>query len=337
MQIADSYISNIICHHYSPEKSEIVINNNAIDMCSMSQETLKDFFLKPFLKKKDEYVFSHAVSLEYNVVYNMAIKLFRNGDFVDCSKQIFRHLVSTSDNPTVKSGDVFVVKIENIEIANTSYEAMGIYKIDAKKEFIETSLSNDGDIKIEVKSGFATNKIDKASLVVFTETMPLVYVIEPNKDIKYWRNDFMGLIPKQNNYTNSGTTMRLVESFVKNELSRTVSERSNQIEIINKCNEILHSHENISFDEFSKGLFEDENLCNEFKKYRRIYEEQNSTQISNDFSVDKEALRIAPSIRRIKLDDTVEMQIFKTGNFLQRGYDELQKKYYYTIYFSKEG
>lgn len=336
MKITDSYISNIICHHYSPEKSEIIINDADIDIDSISQETLKDFFLKPFVKKKDEYVFSHAVSLEYNVIYNIAIKLYGNGDFVDCSKRIFKHLVSVSDNPIVKSGDVFIVKIENVEFDNISYEALGIYKIDSKKDFIETSLDNNGELKVEVKRGFASNKIDKACLIVFTESIPIVYIIEPNKEMKYWRNDFLSLVPKSNNYMNSEMTMRLVEGFVKDVLSEKTTSRLEQIDIVNKCNEVLHNNENISFEELSRELFDSQSLQSELLKYRIIYEEKNTLNISESFSIDKEALKIPPSMRKIKLDDTVEIQLLKTGDFIERGYDEKQNKYYYTIYFDKE-
>lgn len=40
--------------------------------------------------------------------------------------------------------------------------------------------------------------------------------------------------------------------------------------------------------------------------------------------------------RKISLDDTVELYLLKTGDFVERGYDDARGKYYYKLFFSKE-
>ena len=49
-----------------------------------------------------------------------------------------------------------------------------------------------------------------------------------------------------------------------------------------------------------------------------------------------QSLNVSRKLRKIKLDDTVELCLMKTGNFIERGFDENKGRNYYKIYFTKE-
>lgn len=59
-------------------------------------------------------------------------------------------------------------------------------------------------------------------------------------------------------------------------------------------------------------------------------------KLSGLFDVDKKAVVLPKKVRTIKLDDTAEINLLKTGGFIERGYDEARGMNYYKLYFSNE-
>ena len=73
-----------------------------------------------------------------------------------------------------------------------------------------------------------------------------------------------------------------------------------------------------------------------FSEYCRVYEEKEGIKFYNSFDVDKKAVVLPKKVRTIKLDDTAEINLLKTGGFIERGFDESEGLNYYKLYFSKE-
>lgn len=337
MDIKEAYITNIICHHFSLDSTQCLANDKEMNLEELDMDILKEFFIKPFGFQKNEYQFTHHINLLYNVVYQLSLKIFQNGNFVQSSKDIYKHLISVSILPTIKDGDIFITKINDIKIDNSYYEALGIFKIETKSEFIETFVDNEGIMQFTVKKGFASNKIDKACMIVFTNQLPLCYIIDTSKDSKFWRQDFLGLIPKANNYSQSKNLLEVFKNFITQELPTTnLDRKSNQIELINKSIETLKSSENISIDTAASIIFNDPKMLDKFADYRKAYEEKEKITFDNHFIIDKKAISLTKSARRIKLDDVAELYLMKTGDFLERGYDNSRGMNYYKIFFSIE-
>lgn len=337
MNIKDALIDRVICHHFSSDATKCVINNAEMNLRNENQEILKEFFLKPFANKKNEYVFSHHVDLKYNVVYQIILNMFQGADFVQSSVDLYKHLHAISTSPTIKDGDVFVVKVEDVLIGNTYYEGIGVVKIETKKEFIETTINQQGELQINIKKGFSANKIDKACLVIFTEYTPKVFIIDNSKDTKFWKDDFLGVIPSNNSYNNSHNIIEVFTDFVVNKLGKENQvPKSEQVDLINRCNEVLLNADEANVNEISKLVFQDKKYEQLFLTYKAEYEARTGNNIADQFEIDKKAISINRSSRCIKLDDTAELHLYKTGNFIERGFDESKNMYYYKLYFSKE-
>ena len=338
MDLKEAYIDRIICHHFSIDAAKCLINNSPMSIEAVDVATLNDFFINPFKNVKAEYAFSHPVDLGFNVVYQTVIRLLGNADFVDCSHDIFRHLQSALNNPQIKEGDVFVAHLSDILIDNTFYDGLGIYKIDQKSEFIETYIDENGDIQFAVKTGFLSNKIDKACLIVMAETMPICYAIDKSKETKSWQQDFLGLIPRPNAYTQSKAAVAAFESFVKEELPRKVQlTKDEQISLINKMSGLMRNAESINLPEAVKEVCGgDENIVTIFRDYCRVYEEKEKVDLSGAFKIDNKAVTTHKRLRTIRLDDSAEICLLKTGPFLERGFDEKRGMSYYKLFFSQE-
>ncbi len=337
MELKEAYIGKIICHHFSQDSSRCLMNSICMDVEGMDTSLLKDFFIKPFSSQKGEYSFSHPVSLDYNIVYQSVLRLLEKNDFVRCSQDIFKHLQSVSTLPTIKDGDVFVVKVDDVIIDNSYYEGIGIFKIESKSDFIETYVDANGSMQFSVKSGFPSGRIDKACLIAFSSEKPICYLIDKSKDTKFWKHDFLGVIPMANSYMQSKSTLQMFRTFIENRLPEISGvTKAEQVGLINQCSELMKRSDVVSINDAAQTLFKDDRIASQFAEYKKAYEEQESLVLQDSFDVDKKAVTVLKNSRRIRLDDTAEIHLLKTGNYLERGYDDEKGMYYYTLYFSKE-
>lgn len=190
MELKHAYISHAICHRYCADPTKRLLNHQEVDLDEVDAEILKKFFITPFSKIKREYGFSHQVSMAYNVIYQTSLSVLNGTDFVEASQNIFKHLSSVSDKPSIKDGEIFICKIEDIDVEGSYLEGICIFKIETKNLFIETNINSKGELDLSTKAGFPTNRIDKAALIVFTEKQPTVLIIDKSKDTKFWKEDF---------------------------------------------------------------------------------------------------------------------------------------------------
>lgn len=337
MELKEAYIEKIVCHHFSVDPTKCLINDVKVDMNDIDTDVLKDFFIKPFASQKAEYSFAHAVDLAYNVCYQTVLSLLQGEDFIQCSQKLFRHLASVSTQPSIKDGDVFIAKISDILDNDTYYDGLGIYEIEKKNEFIETFMDRKGNMQFTIKNGFSSNRIDKACLVVYCENMPKCHLIDTSKDTKFWRQDFLGLIPMANSYSQSKAAIQVFQSFVNDKLADEKRINKNeQIDLINRWTEKVKHAEHISINQTAIEFFQNNEMLEMFADYCKVYEERENVSFSSAFNVDKKVVSVPKKVRTIKLDDTVEISLMKTGNFIERGFDEGKGMNYYKLYFSKE-
>lgn len=337
MNFKEAYIDKMICHRFSLDKQKCLINHKDIDMGRFDQTFLKEFFIKPFNREKVQYSFAHSIDLKYNIVYNTVIDIFQGGNFVENSIAIFKYLDSVSTLPNIKGGDIFIVKIEDVLDGDTYCEAIGIFKIETKNEFIETTVDPSGNMNVSVKTGYTSQKIDKACLIVFTEDMPIGFIIDKAKESKFWRQDFLGMKAMTTPYNQSNALIDLMENFIKDKLTKdTKVSKSEQVEIVNNYTELVSSSESLNIKDLQDQVFHDQEILNMFEDYRKLYEERENINLDAHLEIDKSALKVPRMLRKIKLDDTVELYLMKTGNFIERGFDKNKDRSYYKIYFSKE-
>lgn len=337
MELKEAYIDEVICHHFSVDVTRSLMNNSPMGLSDLDTNLLKEFFIKPFANIKTEFVFSHPVDLSYNIVYQTALQIIDNGDFIKCSQDIFKHLQAVSTQPTIKDGDVFVTKVSDIMIGDSYYDGLGIFKIERKSEFIETYLDEAGVMQFAIKNGFSSNRIDKACLIVFAEKMPQCYLIDTSNDTKFWKQDFLGLVPKPNAYSQSKAAVDVFQSFVSEELKERVDlSREEEVSLLNRWTEEVKNADRFEVKQVAEQVIEDEDMRDVFTEYCRAYEEREGVKLNESFDVDKKAVSLPKKLRTIKLDDTVEINLIKTGPFIERGYDENRGMKYYKLYFKEE-
>ena len=174
-------------------------------------------------------------------------------------------------------------------------------------------------------------------MVVFTDNMPIGLIIDKSKDSKFWRQDFLGMETRTTPYSQSKTLMNLMEGFVKDKLTKnSMVSKSEQIDIVNKYADVVSKSDTVNITNLESEVFQSQEILDMFEEYRKIYEEREGIKFTEKIAIDKKALNVSKKIRKIKLDDTVELYLMKTGTFIERGYDDDRGQNFYKLYFNKE-
>lgn len=333
INIKEAYVNKAICHRYSKDSTKQLISHQVLNLNELDQRSLVISFLKPFSSQKREYIFSNNIDLKYNIIYQICLDFIKNIDFVKSSVNIYKHLVNVSKQPKIKDGDVLILEFDDILVDNMYCKALGIYKIESLKTFYEAEVS-EGNIHLSMKKGFGNSRLDKAALVVFGNKTPIVYLIDSEKDSDYWQHDFLSVVSRVNDYSNTENLSNICLQYIQQSMSNETKSKSDEVDLINRCKEYLSNHKEINVKEFSESIFGKES--DKFLEYGEELLKQRDKTLSESFAIEKSGIKRGKSFRTIKLDDTVELAILKTGNFIERGYDEKRNEFYYKLYFKEE-
>ena len=108
--------------------------------------------------------FTHEIDLELNPLSKLSRSIFEGDDFISQTKNICQHLKTVSKHPNIKDGDLFIMKFDNISFDNQHCEGLGIYKVENKENFIETTKYFNGEAGLNFRKGIGSKRLDKACL-----------------------------------------------------------------------------------------------------------------------------------------------------------------------------
>ncbi|MFK7900386.1 MAG: nucleoid-associated protein, partial [Cyclobacteriaceae bacterium] len=152
-------IDHITFHKISVEPERSSLNESDYDIDAEEEELLLNIFLKPFESVSETYEFKHDIDKDMNVLFKLSESIHQESkDFMSLSNDIHTHLQSVSKHPNIKDGDLFIVKYTGVTMNNDHCEALGIYKVENKQAFVETT----GDDRLNFRKGISTKKLDKS-------------------------------------------------------------------------------------------------------------------------------------------------------------------------------
>ena len=309
------------------------------------EEDLVPFLLAPFRKNLEPYRFHHYTDkLEFNVLYNAAASIFDEEiDFLDFSNDILSHLYEKSLHPQIKSGEVFIVLFENMQFDEVPCRGIGIYKLENKKKFLRFDESN--GIDYNIWKGYKLEGIDKACLIldVYKEEGYRVFSIDDqHQESEYWKKNFLEIELIKNNSYHTKKVLELIQDF-SDEVVLEKGDRKSQAEFISNSIQVLQNNEFISPDIIEEEIIKPFELIDEFKDYKKSYAEERKVDFIENFEVSfptlaKESKKIKSEI---KLDTKMSIKIDlkdpdAAEEYLERGFDEEKKMYYYKVFFNNE-
>lgn len=296
----------------------------------------------PFLDIEEYYGFHHESDISLNSVYHYAQLIFENPDeLLKHSVQIAKHLYEISDSPNIKSGELHVAYLGGIYIDGAETDAIGLYKTEHRDTFFNLEKKFTG-YEIEIQEGIHTEKMDKGCIIYNTPgDMKLSAIDKTNKrnEALYWKDKFLKIIALADEYHHTKDYLTATKNFIVKQIPEEYEvTKAQQADYLNKSIEYFKNNEEFDEQNFTREVFQDDELIKSFSGYKEQYAQQHETELNTDFSISgyavKRSARVFKSV--IKLDKNFHVYVHGDRDLIEKGYDEAVGKHYYKIYFDEE-
>ncbi len=302
---------------------------------------LKQYFLKPFNGKAEIFQFAHTVDLNLNAVYKLCEELFKGEDLLEVSQNIARHLFAETRHPAVKEGELFIAVIDGLKFAGETCKAVGFFKSERKDNFFKVT-EDERRLGLTIEMGVNVQKLDKGCLVLnldHTDGFKVLTWENANADTEYWRNDFLGIQPVNDNYHQTKNFMALCHEFVTDKLPAQFEvTKADQADYLNRSVEYFKTNPDFEANKFISEVFEEPGIMRSFKQHRDEFSQQQQVDIPDTFDISLMAVKKQAKDFKsvVKLDKNFHVYIHGDRQLIERGYDEQKKMNYYKLYFNAE-
>lgn len=345
MNFSNASLKSISVHFVGNKtfQQNIFLSKKSLKLDEPISNKLKDYFLNRFVDVYDQYKFSHPSSLKYNEVFNFISDVFSEETILHAaSLNIAKHLYESSVHPKIKQGELYVCLFENCEFETKQVDVIGIFKTENKSGFLEVD-QHETDFSITYKEGIDINKFDKGCLVFNSnkrEGFEVIIIDNQNRNDEalYWKETFLGLTQKANNYHETNQFLGIAKDFVTNQLPSDFEvTRADQIDLLNRSVDYFKKHESFDRKEFEKEVFQDNGIIKSFRNFDSGYRKENNVEIADDFSISPQAVKKQARVFKsvLKLDKNFHIYIHGNRELIQQGLEKDGRKYY-KIYFEIE-
>jgi len=300
------------------------------------------YFLTPF-KSNEYYTLFHDTDLNLNEVFTYVSSIFNNSENLhEESVHLAKHLYNQSTHPKIKSGEFYTVYFKDCIVEGTITDAIGLFKSENKDTFLKVYPQDDG-FEIESQNGFNINKLDKGCLIYNLEKDNgyIVSVIDnTNKgaEAQYWKDDFLHVKPRKDEYYNTQNVLSLCKNFVKEGLPQQFDiSKADQLDFLNKSVEYFKRNQDFDMDHFTKEVIGQKEVIESFNQYKSDYEFACELAVLERFSISEAAVKKqVKSLKSvIKLDKNFHIYVHGDRDMIEHGTDEEGRKYY-KIFYNKE-
>jgi len=324
----------------------------AKELTVIDNDELRAALLKYFLasfKFDATYRFHHEADLALNEVYTFANAIFQDSTtFYDQSVHMLRHLYEQSSHPQIKSGELYVVHFNNILYDNFKVDAVGIFKSEHKDEFLKIDERDSSAFELQYEQGVNIKKLDKGCIIFNYQASSGFHVSLVDLSNKgsqneavYWRDDFLQVRDLVDEHYMTDQYIRMCSDFYDDVVATTNDqfEKKEKLVFLNETIQHFASNEQFTQDVFYEEVIRDQGYIDMFKTYKETYEEMRELPSMTDFNISQTALR---KVKRqfkndIKLDTNIEIKVNNESfDYLEKGYDEERKMYFYKVFFNNE-
>lgn len=303
------------------------------------KKILEKYFLQLFLEK-DIYNFHHDSDINLNEIYHFTKKIFENPtSFYDQSINIVKHLYNSSDHPSIKSGDFYMVYFTN---ESNSVKITGIFKAENKDTFLKVD-ENDGNFSFSYDKGLNLNKVDKGCLIINNDynTDYEVLVIDSSsktdKSIaKFWEMKFLNVRRYQNSNFKTRELIKINNEFSKNILEVELKKKPEKIlEFKRKTYEYINEKKEFDSRDFLEKILPQNEDKQKYTDFKQKYEEQHNLQPIEKFEVSKDIIQKSKQkiVSKMKLDTGVDLRI-TNFEYLQEGYDDSSEMNFVKVFYN---
>jgi hypothetical protein len=307
---------------------------------------LKDFFLKSFREKEENYYqFAHAVDLEYNDMFNFATEIFTNPNQLhEVSKKITKHLFEQSNHPHIKNGEVYVTYLTNLNIDNQIVDAVGVFKSEVVSDFLQFE-EKGSLLEMQLQQGISLNKLDKGCLIFNykKEEGYKILTVDSNRyDARYWLEHFLSVDAFHDENFITKKYLKFCQDFAKDVIF-PAEDKKEEVMFMNRSMNYFAKNDAFEETNFLNEVIDNPDLIPEFKNYKVDRGEKYSIEDVTQFPIANAAVTDARKKIKsvINLDTNIQIKLDfinpeSADKFVEKGWDEEKQMYYYLVYFNKE-
>lgn len=324
-----------------------VLSDDPIDLSQdeVLPELLMQYFMRPFAKANEVYRFYHPNDdLQLNEVYYFIKQFFDNKiGFHDMSQQVAKHLYEVSEHPKIKSGELYVVALNNVQMEGEEHQAIGLFKSENKEAYLKVYLESGGFGLDYEQEAININKLDKGVVIINCEEeegYKVLVVDQTNQsEAVYWKDDFLKIRTRNDNFQQTGNLMKVYKNFVAEKLDDVFElETADKIDLLNRSMDYFKTKETFDQEEFDEEVLGNPQAVSLFKEYQQSFEEEFDSPFQSNFEIATSAVKkMASSYKSVvKLDKNFHIYIHGKRDLVETGYDEERGMNYYKLYFENE-
>lgn len=324
-----------------------VLSDTPIDIAQdeVLPDLLMQYFMKPFGKVTEVYRFYHPNDdLQLNEMYYFAKQYFDGKiRFHDMSQQVAKHLYEVSEHPKIKAGEIYVVALKNIQLEGEEHDAIGIFKSENKEAYLKV-YSNAGGFDLDYEQeAININKLDKGVVIANVEAeegYKVLVVDQTNQsEAVYWKDDFLQIKTRNDNFQQTGNMLKAVKNFVNDKLEEVFElESADKIDLLNRSMNYFKTKETFDQGEFDEEVIGNPKAASLFKEYQGSFTDEFEVPFSSNFEIASPAVKkMAGSYKSvIKLDKNFHVYVHGKRDYIESGFDEERGLNYYKLYFESE-
>jgi hypothetical protein len=276
-------------------------------------------------------------------MYQFISSVFKEKEsFIEQSKNMGRYLYDKSTHPQIKGGELCIFYFKDCQINDELIDCIGIFKSENKDTILKVSSTKDG-YNLKDEKGINTTKLDKGCLIFNsgTENGYIVSVVDntnKNTEAQYWKDDFLSVQPKRNEYHQTNQFLGIAKQFLTKKLTEDFEvSKADQIDLLNRSVEYFKNHETFEKTDFEKKVFQDNNIIDSFRNFDEGYRRDNEIDISNNFDISTQAVKKQARAFKsvLKLDKNFHIYIHGDKELIEQGVEKDGRKYY-KIYYNDE-
>lgn len=352
-----SSIKTVALHRVGNKVTDegFVLSETPIQLTEQLQDLLIRYFLTPF-KVEEYYNLFDENNVELNAVYQRCANIFADPEcLMEESRQLARQLYDASTHANIKGGELFVVYFSECMLNGETMDAVGLFKSESKESFLkvlhgeESWSTQEGDhsaeaqYRLEVHQGISPAKLDKGAIIFNTEAdkgyvVSVVDATNRTTDALYWKDAFLGIRQREDDYYNTHTEMKAYKKFVTDELPKQFEEvsKADQADMLNRCSNYFKQNDSFDLQTFTEEVIAQPEVIDSFQQYRQQFQEENDIQMPETYDINESAVKKQARAYKsvIKLDKNFHIYVHGDSQLIEQGEDERGK--YYKVYYKEE-
>lgn len=329
----------------NPQRDEpLETSRESFPVNDEDREVLTPLFLKPF-RNLVAHRFAHHSALDQHEVNNCAKAIFDSPTLKlhPKSVELAKRLYAKSTHPNIKSGDLCIALVEEVEVEDKFVNGICILKSESVVPFLSIS-EEDGDLRLSTAHGINPEKIDKGCLILdhWAQKGYLVYTFDRSGgESRFWVREFLGVQPIPDSAFLTQTYADLAVSYMEKERPLDTPPEENCASA-REALAFFDEREHFDLQEFEEKVLRTPEAVEKFAEHRARVEEEQGLELETSFEIEPKQVKKAKKRvgAVIKLDTGVEVHV-KPGYdsehepVLERGFDEKRGLNYIKVFYNE--